>query len=208
MKDVRFEELRESIFQEMLKANQHFKIFWELKKAPYDISKIMNVYIVFFNFTMWSHNDRFCLAIYNVIKPYDDTANFQKLFNYIKSHSNLSQLFPSRIIEDMEAKIKSHYGLICKIKTVRDQYVAHKQLKKKHLDEIPITYTYEEGSELLKDLNKILNDVSYKYDNSTYWLDDNGLMYVSPGLNVEDMLRHLTEYRKESTKRRIGGASS
>jgi hypothetical protein len=200
MKDARFEELREGIYQELLKANQHFKIFWGMRLASKDIAKVMNVYLTFFYYTMWCNNDRFCLGIYNVIKPDKDTANFTKLFNYIISNENLSKIFNQREINKMEVIIQSHKNLIDRIKVVRDQYIAHNQLTKNHLKE-DTTYKYEEGEKLLKDLNKILDKLSYKYDNSRYWHDNSGLLDVSPGLNLEDMLRDLTEHRNDQIKR-------
>jgi len=199
MTDARFEKLREGIFQELLKANQHFKIFWGMRSASKDIAKVMNVYLTFFYYTMWGNNDRFCLAIYNVTKPDEDTANFQKLFNYIRSNNYLS-IFENNEIDQMETTIQSHKNLIDRIRIVRDQYIAHNQLTKKHLNE-ETTYKYEEGKKLLIDLNNILQKVSRKYDHKGYWRDSSELLDVSPGLNVEDMLRHLTEYRNEQIKR-------
>lgn len=199
MKDERFEEIREGIQQELLKANLHFKICWDIRLASKDIAKVRNVYLTFFYYTMQGNNDRFCLAIYNVIKPDDDTANFQKLFNYIRNNNYLS-IFQKNEIDEMESTIQSHKNLISRIKIIRDQYIAHTQLNKKHL-EGEATYKYEEGKSLLKDLNGILDKLSYKYDNSRYRHDNSGLLDVSPSLNVEDMLRHLTEHRSELIKR-------
>lgn len=206
MKDKGFEEIREGIYQELLKANMHFKIFWAIYTAPKDITKIRNIYISFFVYTMRSHNDRFCLGIYNVIKPESGTANFTKLFNYIRSNNNLLNILDQKEIGEMEATIQSHESLINRIKVIRDQYTAHNQLKKKHL-EGETTYLYEEGEKLLKDLNGILDKLSHKYDNSGYWHDNGGLLDVSPSLNVEDMLRHLTEYRHEQIKKRRQGVT-
>jgi hypothetical protein len=203
MKDKRFEQIREGIYQELLKANQHFKIYWDIRLASEDIAKVRNVYLTFFYYTMWGNNDRFCLAICNVTKPDEDTANFQKLFNYIKSNNYLS-IFEKNEIDQMKTTIQSHKNLINRIKIVRDQYIAHNQLTKKHLDG-ETTYKHEEGKRLLIDLNNILQKVSRKYDHKGYWRDGSDLLDVSPSLNVEDMLRHLTEYRNEQiTKRRLG----
>ncbi len=196
MKDERFEQIREGIYQELLKANQHFKIFWRIRQTSDDIKKIRNVYLTFFVFTMRSHNDRFYLAVHNVVKPDDDTANFIKLFNYIRNNKDLSKIFNRKEIDEMEAIIKSHSSLIKRIATVRNQYIAHNQLTEKHLEE-ETTYKYEEGKRLLIDLNNILEKVSRKYDGNMYWTDNNDLLDVSPSLNVEDMLRHLTEHRNE-----------
>jgi hypothetical protein len=201
MKDERFEKIREGIYQELLKANQHFKIYWGIRLSSKDIAKVMNVYLTFFYYTMWGNNDRFCLGIYNVVKPDPDTANFTKLFNHIKSNKDLSKIFDLKEINKMEAIIQSHESLIKRIKVIRDQYIAHNQLEKKHLQE-ETTYTYEEGKKLLQDLNTILSDLSRKYDGSGYWSDTSNLLDVNPSLNVEDMLRHLTEHRSESIKRR------
>ena len=196
-KDERFEELRKGIFQELLKANQHFKICWGIRLASEDIARATRVHMTFFYYTMWGNNDRFCLGIYNVVKRDDDTANFQKLFNYIRSNNYLS-IFKKNEINQMEATIQSHKNLIDRIKIIRDQYVAHNQLEKKHLKE-DTTYTYEEGKRLLEDLNNILNNLSYKYDNSSYWIDDTGLLHVNPSLNVEYVLRSLTEHYNSPT---------
>lgn len=201
MKDEKFEQIREGIRQELLKANQHFKICWDIKRASEDIYKAIDVYLSFFYYTIWANNDRFCLGIYNVVKPDDDTANFIKLFNYIKSNKDLMKIFNRKEINEMEAIIQSHVGLIDKIKVIRDQYIAHNQLEKKHLKG-EATYTYEEGKKLLCDLNKMLNTLSIKYDNNRYSWD------TSPRLNVEDMLRHLTEYRNERIKKRRQGVIS
>jgi len=196
----RFEKIREGLYNELLKANLHFKIFWAIHAASKDIANIRNVYLSFFVLTMRSHNDRFCLAVHNVVKSDKDTANFAKLFNYIKSSKNLQSIFDLREIKEMEATIKSHTSLTERIAIIRDQYVAHNQLQKKHLHE-KITYTYEEGERLLIALNNILEKVSRKYDGNIYWTDKNDLLGVSPSLNVEDMLRHLTEYRNAQMKR-------
>jgi hypothetical protein len=199
-KDKRFKKILEGLYQELLKANLHFKLFWALYTAPKDIANIRNVYLTFFVFTMRGHNDRFCLAVHNAVKPDKNTANFTKLFNYIRSNKKLQSIFDRQEIEKMEAKIQSHQSLINRIKVVRDQYIAHNQLTKNHLKE-DTTYKYEEGKNLLKDLNDILEKVSLKYNHSGYWRNSSGLFDVSPSLNVEDMLRHLTEYRKDQIKR-------
>lgn len=205
MRDRRFEQIREGIYQELLKANQHFKIYWDIRLASEDIAKVRNVYLTFFYYTMWGNNDRFCLAIYNVTKPDEDTANFQKLLNYIRSNNYLS-IFEKNEIDQMKTIIQSHKNLIDRIKIVRDQYIAHNQLEKKHLQE-ETAYKYEEGKKLLRDLNIILNNLSRKYDNSGYWHDNEDLFDVNPSLNIKDMLHHLTEYRSEQRQRRIQGAN-
>ena len=202
--DKRFEKIREGLYQELLKANLHFKIFWALYTAPKDIANIRNVYLTFFVSTMRSHNDRFCLAVHNAVKSEKNTANFTKLFNYIKSNKNLQKIFDLKEIEEMEATIQSHSSLIKRIATVRNQYIAHNQLTKKHLAE-ETTYKYEEGKRLIINLNNILQKVSRKYDSSGYWHDEENLLDVSPSLNVEDMLRHLTEYRNERINKRRQG---
>ncbi len=202
MKDEKFEKIREGIYQELLKANLHFKVFWAIRAASKDIEKIRNVYLTFFVLTMRSHNDRFCLAVHNAVKPNKRTANFTKLFSYIRSNENLQSIFGLEEIEAMEATINSHASLTKRIATVRDQYIAHNQLTKKHLTE-EITYKYEDGKRLLIDLNNILQKVSLKYDNKGYWRDSSALLDVSPGLNVEDMLRHLTEYRDVLIKKSV-----
>ncbi len=193
-KDEGFEKIRKGLYQELLLANIHFKIFWAVRTAPKDIANIRNVYLTFFVFTMRSHNDRFCLAVHNAVKYDRDTANFTKLFNYIKSNKNLQEIFDLEEIEEMEATIQSHSSLIKRIATVRNQYIAHNQLTKKHLAE-ETTYKYEEGKRLLINLNDILQKVSRKYDNNSYWHDEENLLDVSPSLNVEDMLRHLKKYK-------------
>jgi len=199
--DKRFEKIREGLHQELLKANLHFKIFWALHTAPKDIANIRNVYLTFFVFTMRSHNDRFCLAIHNAVKSDKDTANFMKLFNYIRSNKNLQNMFDQKEIKDMETTIKSHKSLIKRIAIIRNQYIAHNQLTKKHLAE-ETTYKYEEGERLLIDLNNILEKVSRKYDQNIYLTDSSGLLGVSPSLNVEDMLRNLKSYQNEQIKKR------
>ena len=204
--DKRFEKIREGLYQELLKANRHFKIFWALYTTPKDIANIRNVYLTFFVSTMRSHNDRFCIAVHNAVKPDKDTANFTKLFNYIRSNQNLQNVFDLQEIEKMESTIKSHAPLIKRIAIIRNQYIAHNQLTKKHLAE-ETTYEYEEGKRLLIDLNHILEGISRRYDGKLFWMDDdNGLLEVSPSLNVEDMLRHLTEYRNERIMKRRQGA--
>ena len=67
-KDERFEKIREGLYQELLKANLHFKILWAVYKAPKDIANIRNVYLTFFVLTMRSHNDRFYIAVNNIVK--------------------------------------------------------------------------------------------------------------------------------------------
>ena len=203
-RDGKFEKIREGLYQELLKANLHFKIFWAVYAAPKDIANIRNVYLAFFVLTMRSHNDRFCIAVHNAVKPDKDTANFTKLFNYIRGNKNLQSISNLEEIEEMEATIKSHTSLTERIAIVRNQYVAHNQLTKKHLAE-DTSYKYEEGKRLLIDLNNILQKVSRKYDNSGYWHDEETLLDVNPSLNVEDMLRHLTEYRNDQIKRRREG---
>ena len=199
-KDEKFEKIREGLYQELLKANLHFKIFWAFYAAPKDVANIRNVYLTFFVLTMRSHNDRFCIAVHNAVKPDKETANFTKLFDYIRSNKDLQNLFDLKEIEEMEATIKSHTSLIRRIAIVRNQYVAHNQLTKKHLAE-ESTYKYEEGKRLLLDLNDILQKVSRKYDRSGYWRDKENLLDANPGLNVENMLRDLTQYRIDQRKR-------
>ena len=205
VKDKRFEEIREGLYQELLKANLHFKIYWALYAAPKDIANIRNVYLTFFVSTMRSHNDRFCLAVHNAVKPDKNTANFTKFFSYVKNNKNLQTIFDPKEIEKMEETIQSHSSLIKRIATVRNQYIAHNQLTKKHLVE-ETTYKYDEGKRLLINLNNILQEMSRKYDGMGYWHDEENLLDISPGLNVEDMLRHLTEYRNERIEKRRQGA--
>ena len=204
-KDEKFEKIREGLYQELLKANMHFKTFWALYAVPKDIANIRNVYLTFFVLTMRSHNDRFCIAVHNAVKPDKDTANFTKLFNYIKSNTNLQNVFDLEEVEEMEATIKSHASLIKRIAIIRNQYIAHNQLTPKHLNE-ETTYKYEEGKRLLIDLSNIFEKVSGKYDRSFHWKDSSKLFDVSPSLNVEDMLRNLTEHRKEQINKRRQGA--
>jgi len=203
-KDEKFEKIREGLYQELIKANMHFKIFWAVYAAPKDIANIRNVYLTFFVLIMRSHNDRFCIAVHNTVKLDKKTANFTKLFNYIISNENLHNIFDLKEIDQMEATIQSHKDIIDRIKIIRDQYVAHNQLEPKHLKR-KITYTYEEGVKLLGDLNNILQKLSRKYDHGGYWRDNNDLLDVSPSLNVEDMLRYLTDYRNAQTKKRRQG---
>ena len=194
MKDKRFEEIREGIRQQLLKANQHFRICWAISLASADIAKGRDVHLAFFYYTMWSNNESFCLTTFNVLKRDKKTANFWKLFDYIKSNKNLLSTFHLKEIEGMETTINSHESLIKRIKVIRNQYVAHNQLEKKHL-EGETTYTYEEGKKLLEDLNKILNKLSRKYDKNIYSWD------TSPRLNVDYVLRSLTEHYNDKTKR-------
>jgi len=207
MKDARFEKIREGLYQELLNANMHFKTFWALFKAPVETARIRKVYITFFVLTMRSHNERFYIAVHNVIKPDKDTANFEKLFNYIKSNQKTLNILDLKEIEGMKSTIQSHETLIGKIASIRDQYIAHNQIKEKHLYEQPL-YDYDEGKRLLIDLNNILEKVSIKYDGLSYWHDEENLLNAIPSLNVEDMLRHLTEYRSEQIKKRRQGVTS
>ena len=193
-KDERFEKIREGIRQELLNANQHFKIGWGISLASDDIAKGRDVHFAFFNYTMWSNHKSFCLAIYNLMKRDKKTANFKRLFNYIRSNKDLLTIFDLKEIEGMETTIKSHESLIKRIKVIRNQYAAHNQLEKMHL-EGETTYTYEEGKKLLDDLNKILNTLSRKYDQNIYSWD------TSPRLNVDYVLRSLTEHYNSQTKR-------
>jgi hypothetical protein len=110
-------------------------------------------------------------------------------------------MFDQKEIKDMETTIKSHKSLIKRIAIIRNQYIAHNQLTRKHLAE-ETTYKYEEGKRLLIDLNNILEKVSRKYDQNIYLTDSSGLLGVSPSLNVEDMLRNLKSYRNEQIKKR------
>ena len=133
VKDEKFEKIREGLYQELLKANLHFKIFWAVYTAPNDIANIRNVYLTFFVLTMRSHNDRFCIAVHNAVKPNKNTANFTKLFNYIRSNQNLQNIFDLEDVEKMEVTIKSHALPIKRIEIIRKQYVAHNPLTKTHL---------------------------------------------------------------------------
>ena len=194
MKDEKFEKLRQGIQQQLLKANQHFKICWGISLASEDIARAIDIHSAFFYYTMWSNNESFCLTTFNVLKPDDKTANFTKLFNHIRNSKNLLTVFDLKEIEGMKTTIKSHESLIKRIKVIRDQYIAHNQLKKKHL-EGETTYTYEEGKKLLEDLNNILNTLSHKYDRSIFSWD------TSPRLNVEYVLRSLTERYEDQINR-------
>ncbi len=165
MSDKRFEILRQGIMDQLLKANQHFKISWRISSASENIARAKDIHSAFFYYTMWSNNESFCLATYNVLKPDNDTANFSKLFNYIRSNKDLHTTFDLKEIDAMENKIRSYENLIMRLKVIRDQYIAHNQLNKKHLQG-ETTYTFEEGKMLLNDLNEILNNLSYKYDHS------------------------------------------
>lgn len=201
MKDERFEKIRRGLYEELLKANLHFKIFWAIHTASKDIADIRNAYLSFFVLTMRSHNDRFCIAIHNIVNHKKDTANFTKLFDYIKSTPNLQNIFDLKKIDEMDNTIRSYAHLTKRIAVIRDQYIAHNQLTKKHLSG-ETTYTYEEGKNLLLDMNNILEEISKKYDGSLYWTDNTGLMEVSPCINVENMLRNLTEFKKAKLIRR------
>ena len=193
IKDKRFEKIREGIYQELLKANHSFKIFWSIRNAPDDIAKATRVHITFFFFTMWANNDRFCLAISNVLEHDKNTYNFYKLFNYVRSNPELSTLFSEKEVCKMRKTIASYENLTERLRTFRDKYIAHKEIIPKHLDEKP-SYKYGEGKRLLIDLNNILEEVSRKYNHNLYWTNNNGLLDVSPSLNVEYVLRSLTEH--------------
>lgn len=195
MNDEHFEKLREGIFQELLKANSHFNVFWQLYAAPEHVARIRNVYLTFFVYALAAHQDRFCISISNLTKWNHQTSNFPRMLNYIKSSKNISKRILFGEIDNMIAILDSHEDLIGRIQVARDQYIAHNQTRKKHLG-IHTTYKHEEGEKLLKDLKNILNTVSGKYDGNIYSLD------VSPGLNITDMLKDLTEYRKERINRR------
>jgi len=194
--DKGFERIRDGIYQELLKANIHFKISWGIRLANEKINKAREVYLTFFFYTMWANNDRFCIGIYNVLKPDSKTANFEKLFNYVRSNKFLSTIYSQKEIDEMKEVIQSHKDLINRIIVVRDQYIAHNQLRNSHFMG-KIKYEYEEGRTLLRDLNNVLNRLSCKYNKVTYSFD------VSPHLNIEDMLRHLTEYRTCQIKQRV-----
>ncbi len=112
IKDKRFENIREGVYQELLKANHHFKIFWSIRTAPDDIAKATRVHLTFFFFTMWANSDRFYLALNNVLKRNKNTYNFYKLFNYIRSYPELSALISEEEIVEMEETINSHEDLI------------------------------------------------------------------------------------------------
>ena len=194
--DTRFEEIRERLYKELLKANLHYKIFWSLRTAPREIANIRNVYLSFFVMTMRSHHEIFCVSLHNVVKYDPDTANFQKIFNYIKNNQTLQNVFDLEKIGEMESTINSHKSLIERIAIARNQYIAHNKIKKKNLSE-QTNYKYKEGKKLLNDLNNILDEVSIKYDSKGYCKDDNDFLDVSPSLNIEEMLQDLTEYSKE-----------
>ena len=100
-KDEKFEKIREGLYQELIKANMHFKIFWAVYAAPKDIANIRNVYLTFFVLIMRSHNDRFCIAVHNTVKLDKKTANFTKLFNYIISNENLHNIFDLKEIDQI-----------------------------------------------------------------------------------------------------------
>jgi hypothetical protein len=189
MKDAIFEKLREGIFQELLKANLHFDIFWKLRTARKEVADIRNVYLTFFVYTMRAHNDCFCIAINNVTKYDSKTSNFPRLLCYIKNSSVLSEVFSSDQIDNMFDTLHRHDDLIERIKVARNQYIAHNQLKKNHLG-ITLKYKYEEGKTLLEDLAKMFNALSRQYDRQGFYFD------IIPHLNIEDMLNDLTKYRQ------------
>ena len=195
VKDIRFEKILKGLYNELLKANIHFKIYWELYLASPNIADIRNLYLSFFVYTMNGHNNIFCVALYNVVKHDSDTANFYKMFNYIKSSNSFCNLISLEEIDEMESIISSHKSFIERIAIIRDQYIAHNQLNKRHLVG-QAKYEYEEGKKLLIDLNDILEKLSYKYDQTRYWKDDDGLLDISPHLNIDTMLQDLYNYRK------------
>jgi len=190
VKDKRFEKIREGIYQELLKANHHFQIFWKIRAASDDIARATRGHLTFFFFTMWANSERFCLAINNVLenrKYRKSTYNFYKLFDYVRNHPELSNIFSKKEIDKMRNTISSHGDLIKRLHKVRDKYIAHKEITPEHLKE-EITYEREEGKELLVTLNSIFQKLSIKYDDKPYAFD------VVPSLNVEAVLRSLTEH--------------
>ena len=190
MKAKRFEELREGIFQELLKANQHFKIFWELRTAPKEIADIRNKYRAYFIYAMKAHSDCFCISICNITNYNRQTSNIPRLLNYISSSKTLKKLYSIDEINDIREKLHSHKDLISKMVVARNQYIAHNQLRKRHLN-INLKYKHEEGEKLLGDLNSIFNALSGKYDANVFSFN------VSPKLNVEQLLSDLNEYHQE-----------
>ena len=190
-----FEKLRKAIFNELLQANLHYEIFWELHAAHKDIANVRNVYLSFFVATMRAHQNLFCIRVHNAIKYDTRTGNFPRLMNYVKSNAGLSDVYPLEKIEEMFNNILSeHEGIIDKIKIVRNQYIAHNQLTKRDLISPP-TYTYEEGRKLLKDLRKMLNSLSSPYDGNVFSFD------VIPKLNTGQMLVDLNEYHQSKLQR-------
>jgi hypothetical protein len=190
MRDERFKELRDGIFQELLKANQHFKIFWGLYAAPKEIADIRNKYRAYFIYSMKAHSDCFCISICNVTKYHPKTSNIPRLINYIHSSKTLQELYSKDEIKDMREKLESHKDLINRLEVARDQYIAHRQLRPRHLG-IEIKYKHEEGEKLLGDLNSIFNTLSRNYDVNVFSFN------VSPGLNVEQLLSDLNEYHQK-----------
>ena len=190
MKAKRFEELREGIFQELLKANQHFKIFWELRTAPKEIADIRNKYRAYFIYAMKAQSDCFCICICNIANYNRQTSNIPRLLNYISSSKTLHELYSIDEINDMRKKLNSHKDLISKMIVARNQYIAHNQLHKRHLN-INLNYKHEEGKKLLEDLNSMFNSLSSKYDANVFSFD------VSPKLNVEQLLSDLNEHHQK-----------
>ncbi len=190
MKDEVFVQLREGIFKELLKANQHFKIFWGLWAAPKEIADIRNRYRTYFVYSIQAHNDCFCINICNVTNYDRQTSNLPRLLNYISSSKTLQNLYSIDEINNMRNILGSHKDLINRIEITRNQYIAHNQLHKKHLG-ISIKYKHEEGEKLLGDLISMFNALSAKYDKNVFSFD------VSPKSNVEQLLSDLTEHNQQ-----------
>ena len=195
MSDRRFEELREGIKKELFKANQHFKIYWELYSAPNGIANIRNEYLTYFYYSMWAHGDCFCISIYNITKYNPRTSNLPRLLNHISKNDALKQLYSRSEISDMRTILKSHEDLINRMNIARNQYIAHNPLCKSHLD-IKLEYCQAEGEKLLNDLKSMVNTLSDRYDSNIFLFD------ASPQLNVGQLLSDLMEHKQKRINER------
>ncbi len=188
IKDRQFEKIREGVRGELLSANEHFNIISQFLDAPREITAITRKYQTFFFYTQLAHIKLLCISLYNVTKYNEQTGNIPRWLCYIRFHRTLSTRYLGDI-SAIEEKLKSHTDFLACVYTLRDQYYAHNQLKRKKL-EITLENIRDGCKTLLPDLHDMYDSLSLKYDRSTW------VFTTVPSININELLTDLTAYKK------------
>jgi hypothetical protein len=193
-------DIRNSIYNELLKANLHFQIYWQLEDIPEELAKTQKRYLTFFLFSKLAHLQSFCLAIYNATKDLEDTGNIPKLIRLIETDCACD-------MGKVKEKYYSHLPLIEKIQNARTKFIAHDLIKKGRkpiiikdvLKMIEIPCKQEEGSKLLSDLEDVFDSLNQHCEKGHHYA-----FKVTPSPNTIELLNVLYEYDMMKMKKGLG----
>jgi len=190
VKDVKFEQLRESIHQALWYANQCLENYQELDSAIHSGKTGINQFYHFFLYAELAFYRCFISNVFNAIhKPKSyKTGNIEHLHNYVQSH----RMFPTSFKDSVEEllnmiKDNRYKNTINKIEFERNKYISHNELIQHG---VQTSVSYAEAKQFIDALMYKFDDISTKYDGAI-------LTYDLPFLHAKQLLQHLDKRYSE-----------